>query len=263
MKIASRVALALGIVVVSTAWVFGNDPASINEAARFSPPAIEHILGTDELGRDVLSRLFHGASSVLLIALGALVVPTLVGVPLGIVSGFVGRGARVITFMSETVLLVPDLLLVMFVISIVGRGTFSLIMALSVVYIPRYVRVVQGNVMRFRSQGYLLSLRARGVRQTTIISRHLLPLVFRQAMVQSSYNLGGTIFVTTTLGFLGIGLDPSAIEWGNMIKSSMPYLLVHPWPVVVYSCAALSMSNLFNYIGEHYKDYFRQHEYAT
>ena len=259
--------LLILVAILSLVAIMGGnrmpDPSAINLGMRFSNPSIAHVLGTDELGRDVLSRVIHGGWSVLALAVGVVVVSAVLGLLISAGAIRSGGYSRMISFLSETVLLVPDILIIMFGVSMLGAGVYSLAFALSMVFVPRYVRIIKGSIVRFRNEGYMLSLRARGVRESRVITRHLLPLVLRQVVVQSAYNIGGTIFVTSTLGFLGIGLDASAIEWGNMIRSSMPYLLVHPMPVVTYGVSALFVSYLCNSLGEGLKQSLRRYEYAT
>ena len=153
--------------------------------------------------------------------------------------------------------------MVLFLVSLMGGGLWPLLITLSIVYIPYYIRIIQGNMIRFKTAGYILSLRARGVKNINIIFKHLVPLTVRQISVQASYNAGGAIFITTTLGFLGLGIGSSIIEFGGMIGDSLSYLLVHPWPLIFYSGFALITSYFFNLLGEYLKNLFTQHEYTS
>jgi ABC-type dipeptide/oligopeptide/nickel transport system permease subunit len=114
--------------------------------------------------------------------------------------------------------------------------------------------MIEGSLLRFKNKDYLINLKALGIKNSTIILKHILILTARQIIILAFYNAASSIFISTTLGFLGVGLENSNLEWGSLIKDSWNYILVHPWPFVFYSLNAILVSFFLNYLGEYFKN---------
>jgi peptide/nickel transport system permease protein len=194
--------------------------------ARLAPGSPGHLLGTDELGRDVLARLLFGARIDLRVGVLAVVTPFIVGTSLGLVAGWFGGWLdTLIMRIVDVVVAFPFFVLVIALVFALGAGTGSIYVAISIVGWVAYCRIVRGEVLVAKEQEYALAARASGLPTRRILFRHLLPNVVLQAIVYSMSDIVLTILAIVTLGYLGLGVPPPTPDWGSMIEDGQQFLL--------------------------------------
>ncbi|MYW00286.1 ABC transporter permease [Streptomyces sp. SID3343] len=196
-------------------------------------PSGRHWFGTDQNGRDIYSRVVHGARLSLLIGLGASALALVVGSLVGILAASTGRvvGA-VVDRVLDSVLSIPGLLMVLLVIAVLGTGTRNSVIGLALVTVPGYARVVRGEVIRIRGSVYLEAAHALGWSRFQVLRRHLVPNALGPVSVLATIGVGSAISTGSSLSFLGLGPQPPAAEWGAMLSTSRTYFAVAWWPAV-------------------------------
>jgi peptide/nickel transport system permease protein len=236
------VLILVGLVCVA---VFANvlaphDPEVGALAVRFRPPAwqaggtTEYLLGTDHLGRDVLSRLIFGARVSLVVGFTAVIVAGAVGTALGIVSGYLGGWVdQVIMRVTDTWLALPALTFAIFLAAIVGPSEMNIVIILGAVYWTRYARVIRGEVLSLREREFVKLAIVAGVSKRTIMARHILPNVLNSAIVLGTLMLGVVIVTEAALSFLGVGVPPPKPAWGLMLADGKRGLMVGYWWLTV------------------------------
>jgi len=259
------VSLALATIILALA-IFGpsvtpHDPFQQNLARRLEPPSRQHWLGTDELGRDVFARLAWGGRVIFRLIPWVVVLPLVGGLTLGMAAGLLERVGRIINLLLEFLLPLPELLMALLLASLLGPSLQHALLALSIVLTPLTARLVRGEVLRLKHCPFLLRLRASGISPARVVARHLLPHLLGMVLVQSAVNLGLGLAATAGLGYLGLGAQPPAPEWGAMLNAAMPLLESHPH--IAIACAFLiALATLsFNLLGEGLRDlYFQRTE---
>jgi len=219
------------------------------------PPSLKHPLGTDELGRSILGRIIYGSRVSLLIAVGVVSVGVIIGIPLGLVSGYYGGKVDfVIQRITDTLLAFPGFLLALGLVAILGIGLKNTMISIGISMVPIYIRLVRGCVLSVREEVYVEAARAVGTRDVVILLRHILPNVMVPVIVQTSLSMGTAILFAAGLGFLGIGVQPPTPEWGAMLGSARSYLFTAPhvatFPGIAIFLAVLS----FNLFGDGLRD---------
>lgn len=255
-RIGGVVSLIIVLAAIITPIVDPYNPKldSNMDNARQSPSA-EHLFGTDRLGRDIFRRIMHGSRLSLSVGFVAVATAGIAGTLLGLVSGYFGGAMdMVIMRIMDIMLAFPSMLLAIAIVAIRGTGLFNTIVAISVVGIPGYARLVRSMVLTLREQDFILAARMTGVRTPTIILRHILPNSLSPLIVSATLGIGGAILSAAALGFLGLGAQPPAPEWGQMISDGVPYL--RQWPhMVLYPGLAIMLTVLsFNLLGDGLRD---------
>ena len=242
--VASLTALALVVPLLPL-----EDPVRMAMGARLAPPGWSHPLGQDEYGRDVLSRILWGARVSLLVAVLSSLVSAVVGTLLGLVGGYFRGAAELLTVRaSEVILCLPPLLLALLVVALVGPGTGTLILCLSVLYAPGYARVVFAETLSVRALDYVAAQDTLGVHPVRIMLRTVLPNVLPPLIVQFSLTLAAALMLESGLSFLGLGVVPPAPSWGLMIRGARstmeqaPLLLV--WPCIALGSTVIILNTL-------------------
>ena len=237
------------------------EPSAIDLRARLQPPAwlpagaANHLLGTDASGRDVLSRLLYGGRASLSIGVSACLLGLLLGVPLGIVSGYArGWWDQVIMFLVDVQLSMPFLLLAIAVALVLGSSIPVLIGIAALSTWPYYARVVRGSVLALRDQEFVTGARALGARPVRVMLRHLLPSLVSPIVVLFTLNLGRIILLESGLSFLGIGVRPPTPSWGNMIDDGRGYLNTAWWIAVMPSLALMALTMAVGTLGDWLRD---------
>ena len=251
--IAALVVLAL-LAPVLTPY----DPLAQDASAQAKSPSVAHPLGTDYLGRDVLSRVIVGVRPSLGVGLVSVAIALVAGSTLGLVSGYVGGTVDlVLQRVVDVLLTLPGLVLALALLAIVGTGFASLIGVIAVVLSPGIARVVRSATLVVTATGYIESARAIGARDTRIVVRHVLPNTLATILVLASLNLGNAILFEAALSFLGLGVQPPQPSWGNMLSGpARAYFEVAPW-MAVFPGIAVSLSVLgFNLLGDTLRDAF-------
>ena len=246
--IASVVFLAaLLLCWVAPGLVAPYDPLEVDLAAILAKPSAAHLLGTDEAGRDVLSRLIHGAGASLSIGFGATIVGLIGGCFLGIIAGLGPRIIDTIVMrLVDCLVAVPDILLALIVISLAGGGTFNVLLAVGVASIPGYARIIRAQAHQVKVAPYIESARTLGLSWGQVASRHVLPNAFRPLVPVIALRIGGAIGAGAGLSFLGLGAQPPAAEWGAMISTGRNFLVNDPflvlWPALAVTLTVLAVS---------------------
>jgi ABC-type dipeptide/oligopeptide/nickel transport system permease subunit len=248
--------LMLYIVTALLAPVlYPGNPSAPNLMKSLEPPSLKEPLGTDELGRSILGRIIYGSRVSLLIAIGAVSVGLILGVPLGLVSGYYGgKSDFIIQRVTDTMLAFPGFLLALALVAVLGVGLKNAMISVGIGMIPLYIRLVRGCVLSVREEVYIEAAKAIGTRDRVILFRHILPNVMVPITVQTSLMMGMAILFAAGLGFLGIGVQPPTPEWGTMLGSGRAYLFNAPhvatFPGIAIFLAVLS----FNLLGDGLRD---------
>lgn len=247
-----------GVVVLCALfapWIAPHDPNAISFGDKLLPPGWSHPFGTDALGRDIFSRVIHGARTSLYIGVTVLVFALALGVPIGLVAGyFGGRVDAVVMRIADVFLAFPPLLLPIAITAVLGVGLFNAMLALAISWFPWYARIVRGAVMRVRSELYIEAARAMGVRHLTIMVRHALPNSTTPVIVQGSMDFGYTILAAASLSFIGIGARPPTIEWGLMVAMSRSNFLDFWWTAAFPGFAIFFTVLAVNLVGDGLRD---------
>jgi ABC-type dipeptide/oligopeptide/nickel transport system permease subunit len=229
-------------------WLSPHDPLRGDLARAREDPSREHWLGTDELGRDVLSRIIWGARLTLRVGFIAVAIGLLVGVPLGLVSGYVGGTFDLLAQRLVDVLLAfPGVLLAIMIVAIMGTGLENVMIAVGVVSIPTYTRLVRGQVLALKPLAFLEAARALGQSQLLILLLHVLPNTLSPIIVQSTLQFATSILWAAGLSFRGLGAQAPAPEWGALVATgktylrSAPHLVIFPGIVISLTVMALSL----------------------
>jgi ABC-type dipeptide/oligopeptide/nickel transport system permease subunit len=235
--------------------LFPGNPSAPDLMNSLESPSIKHFLGTDELGRSILGRIIFGSRISLLIAVGVVAVGMIVGIPLGLISGYYrGKVDFFIQRATDTMLAFPGLLLALALVAVLGVGLKNTVIAIGISMVPLYIRLVRGCVLSVREEVYVEAARAVGTRDVIILIRHILPNVMVPITVQTSLSMGTAILFAAALGFLGIGVQPPTPEWGSMLGSARSYIFHAPhvatFPGIAIFLAVLS----FNLLGDGLRD---------
>ncbi|WP_049924395.1 nickel transporter permease [Halopiger djelfimassiliensis] len=252
-----------GLVIVaslSVAAVLGPvvapyDPASQDLANRLQPPSMAHPLGTDQLGRDVCSRLLHGARLSLGIAVAVTAIRLVLGTAIGLIAGYVGGWVdELLMRLVDVQLAFPGLILALVVAGILGPSLRNVMIALAVVGWASYARLVRGSVLSTKEREFVRAARLMGVSRTRIAVRHLLPNVIGPVVVLATMNLGTVILGTAGLSFIGLGAQPPTPEWGTMLSAGRHHLRTAWWIANVPGAAIMLTVLGFNLLGDGLRD---------
>jgi ABC-type dipeptide/oligopeptide/nickel transport system permease subunit len=253
------VGLAILLVTLGAASLAGvilpYDPNAADLNAVLSGLTLAHPFGTDQLGRDILTRVVYGGRISLLIGVLSVALSATIGVPLGLVSGFYrGFSDLIIQRIVDVVLAFPGFLLALTLISLLGVGFMNVILSVGVASVPVYVRLVRGVTLSVRELTYVESARAAGLPDWAIMVRYILPNTAAPIIVQSSLQLGTALLVAAGLGFLGLGVAPPTPEWGAMLGEAQTYLLT-TWYMATFPGVAIFLTVMaFNLLGDGLRD---------
>ncbi len=231
------------------------DPNALNPRAKAQPPSLAHPLGTDEFGRDLLSRLLRGARITLLVGLSSVVVAASLGTLLGSVAAY-GRGPIETGIMRvmDGLLCFPPILLGIFVVTFLGPSLRNLILVIGVLYVPRFTRVVHASTLAVRELEYVEGARALGASAARVVGRAILPNIVAPILVQASLAAGHAILLESGLSFLGLGPPPPTPSWGRMVEQSGRFMQLSALPLL-WPSAAISLTVLaFNLLGDGLRD---------
>jgi len=221
--LAALVLLAVTIVALAAQWITAYDPNDTAVLERLRAPGPQHLLGTDELGRDLFSRIAHGARYSLAIAALTAGGAILGGTLLGLVAGFFRRLDAPLMRVVDAMMSLPDILLAIALVAILGPSMLNLVLALVLVYVPRVARVVRASTLVVRELLFVEAARALGVSNAGILVRHVLPNLLSPILVQASFIFAYAILAEAALSFLGVGVPPEIPTWGTMVAGSQPY----------------------------------------
>lgn len=233
------------------------DPSALDLVHRLAPPSHAHWLGTDELGRDILSRVIWGARLSLTVAVSVVGLSFLLGLILGGIAGYYGRWIDITinTFLMNAFLSLPGILLAIAFVAFLGPGLLNLILALSIGGWVGYARLVRAQVLAVREREFVEAARALGASDLRIFVRHIFPNILQPLIVQAAIGMAGAVLAEATLSFLGLGVPPPAASWGAMLNDARPFLFDAPHLVVFPAIAVMLCVLSFNFLGDALRDY--------
>lgn len=247
--------LAVLVVAISAPWIAPFDPIEQNISRGDLAPGGEHLLGTDNYGRDVLSRVIMGTRVSLLIAVSAVSLAMLIGGLLGITAGFKGGVFDVMTVrVTDMLMTFPTIILGLMVLAVLGSGMFNLAVAIAVAITPRFARVARGSAIALRERDYIQAARALGMSDFRIIFVHILPNVTNEILVVGTLWMATAILQEANLSFIGLGVKPPTPSWGGMIRDGVNQLLFQPWLSIAPGVAIFLVVLAFNMIGDGLRD---------
>jgi peptide/nickel transport system permease protein len=242
-------------VVAVLAPSIAGDPNAVDLASRLRPPDHTHRLGTDDLGRDVLSRVIHGARISLTVGFTATAISLLIGSLLGALAGYYGGVADwIVSRLIEIVLCFPFLLLVLGIVALFRPSFITIMIALGLTSWTTEARFIRGEFLRIRDMEFAQAARASGARDSRIIFRHLLPNAFAPVLVSASFGVAAAILTESALSFLGMGVPPPTATWGNILFSAEQHLEYAWWLAVFPGIAIFMTVAAFNIIGDRVRD---------
>lgn len=250
------VAVLLGILLAIFAPVVAPyDPVKMDLRASRQAPSSQNLLGTDELGRDILSRIIYGFRISLTIGLVSVAVGLSFGLLLGAPSGYFGGWLDIIVMrVIDIMMSFPAILLAIIVVTILGPGLYNAMLAVGLAQVPLYSRLVRGLTLKLKSEDYVDAARALGAGNTRIIFRHILPNCLSPLIVQATLNIASAILSAAMLGFLGLGAEPPTPEWGAMLSSGRLYMRVAPHISIFPGLAIMITVLAFNLMGDGLRD---------
>ena len=244
-------------VAITIPWITSYDAVVIkmNIAERLQPASMNHWLGTDELGRDVLARIVYGARVSLVIGISAIFVSLMVGLVLGGTAGYYGgKTDSVIMRAMDVFLCLPDVLLALAIIAAFGNTKLNLTIAIGLAFSPKFSRVVRSAVIGVRDNEYIEAARSIGALDKRIISRHVLPNCIGPIIVQVTLYVANAILTIAALSFIGLGIQPPTPEWGNMLASGRTYMRDFPHIVMAPGLAIFFTILALNLLGDGLRD---------
>jgi peptide/nickel transport system permease protein len=248
------------IVVLIFLTLFGPvlsryDPVDIDMAARLQPPSLEHLFGTDDFGRDVLSRVLSGAAVSLRVGIIAVGISLTVGTLAGAISGYYGGllDEGIMRFM-DVLFAFPAILLAIAILAALGPGVGNAMIAIGIVYTPIFARITRGSVLTVREEVYIEAARATGCGDGRIMARHVMPNVTAPIIVETTLSLAFAILAEAALSFLGLGTQPPDPSWGRMLAESRAYILDAPWLGIFPGLAIMFTVMGFNFLGDGLRD---------
>jgi peptide/nickel transport system permease protein len=247
---------ALVFAALFGSWISPHDPFASNTADALQPPSMTYWFGTDQLGRDIFSRVLVGAQTDLGIALAAVLLAAAVGTFLGATAGFYGgRTDATIGRFTDIVMAFPLFVLAMAIVAALGNSVINVVYASAIINMPFYVRVVRSEVAVLRGAGFVEAARLSGNRNPRILWLHIMPSVMPPLVVQMSLNMGWSMLNAASLSFIGLGIRPPSPEWGIMVADGAQYIISGQWWVAFFPGLALTLAVLcFNLLGDGLRD---------
>ena len=251
--VGAAIAVVWALVAILAPWITPVDPLA-QELTRLTPPGVDGVLGTDQVGRDVFSRLLAGARVTMPLALIMVASATIIGTAVGAVAGYIGGWVdEVLMRLTDLMMAFPTIILAMVIAASLGPSLFNAVLAGIVVSWPQYARVVRSLVLSLRTQNYVVAGRLLGFSPWRSLRIDILPNVAGPALVLASLDIGTAILLLTGLSFLGLGAQPPTAEWGSMISGAMSHIDAW-WLGVFPGLAILSVVMAFNFIGDSLRD---------
>lgn len=249
------VLLVLVVSAVAAPLISPTDPDALNLAARYQAPLSNSWMGTDNFGRDILSRTIWGGRVSLAVGVVAVAISILIGGSLGVVAGYAGGWSdQILSFVVETLMALPLLLLALTIIAVLGPGLFNVMLAIGLGSAPMFARVLRAGTQVARRKDYTMAARTIGASHSRIIIRHILPNIMASLVVVATTRIAGAILAESSLSFLGLGIRPPTATWGTMVADGRGFMERAPWiplePGAVIMLAVLS----FNLVGDGWRD---------
>lgn len=247
----------ISLVVVLAPWLAPHDPYEIDYAAFGAAPSAKHPLGTDSIGRDVLSRLLYGGRVSLAVGFVSTFIGVLLGVPLGLLAGFRGGAVdSLVMRIADTFMSVPAIMLILVLVAVIGPNIWSVMIVLGILGWPHFARLVRGGVLVAREKEYVQAARAIGASSAAIMFKHILPNTVAPILVAATFRMAQSILLEASLSFLGMGVQPPQASWGNMLydAQSITTLSRMPWMWVPPGIAIIIAVLSINFVGDGLRD---------
>ncbi len=250
------------LTIVALAVIFGPlvapyDPQAFHTTVRLQGPSADYWLGTDQFGRDLLSRILFGARSTIAFGLGATAIGVVAGSLIGVTAGVAGGWTdSVIMRGLDGMLAVPDLLFTLLIVTMLGGGTGEAMLAVAVAFTPGMARISRSSVLSIRTREYVLAAVARGESRRYIMLFEVIPNAIGPIIVEGTIRVSFAIMIGATLGFLGMGAQPPSTEWGLMVAEARQFMYRSPWVVAVPGLAIAAAAMGFNLFGDALRDSF-------
>ncbi len=248
--------ILLVLIAIFAPMLAPMDPFTQNLANRLKPPGFEgHILGTDSLGRDILSRMIYGSRITLYIVALVAVIAPVVGLLVGTIAGYAGGWIDTILMrITDIFLAFPRLVLALAFVAALGAGIENAVLAISLTAWPPYARIARAETLTIRNSDYIAAIRLQGAGALRIITKHIWPLCISSLIVRVTLDMAGVILAAAGLGFLGLGAQPPSPEWGAMIAEGRRFILDHWWVATMPGLAIFTVSLAFNLLGDGLRD---------
>ena len=232
-----------------------HDPFAQDLSVRLQPPSSQHFFGTDDLGRDIFSRILYGGRTTIYITVVVAVIVGPLGLIVGTAAGYIGGWVDIIAMRIVDIFLsFPALILALAFVAALGPSIENAIIAISLAAWPPIARLARAETMTIRSSDYIAAVRLQGASQWRIITRHVVPMCLPSVVVRITLNMAGIILTAAGLGFLGLGAQPPSPEWGAMLSSGRQFMLTNWWMAAAPGCAILLVSLAFNLLGDGLRD---------
>lgn len=236
-------------------WVSPYDPNASDFTSLLAAPSAKHWFGTDELGRDTLSRVIAGSGIAVAVALLSVAIAMAIGVLIGVVAGYFGGVVDTVLNRSQDVLFAfPTLLLAIIIVAVLGPGLLNAVLAIAIVYTPRFARIARASALSVKTSEYLDAARLAGVGTPRILVRHLLPNVMPPVIVLAALSMSTAQLAYASLAFLGLGVSPPQADWGSMLSKARDFITVAPWLVIWPTVALVALMLAFNVLGDAIRD---------
>ncbi|MDD3903452.1 MAG: ABC transporter permease [Sphaerochaeta sp.] len=244
------------ISVISFFWL-PFDPLAMDAKQILQSPSFStgHVFGTDEFGRDILSRIMKGTSVSFIISISATSLGAVIGIFMGVWAGYLGGKAdNIIMRFADILFSFPSLLLAIFIMAILGEHTYNVVLAIGIVYIPQFARISRGAIIALKGNEFIRAAKSNGAGRSYILVHHLLPNITAPLIVQISLSLSTAILLESALSFLGLGVQPPNPSWGNMLSSARKVMMFAPWTAVYPGLAIVLLVLGFNLLGDGLRD---------
>ena len=245
----------LVLVAIFAPWLAPYSPTGQNLPMRLMPPSGENWLGTDELGRDILSRIIHGSRITLLIVVMVAVISAPLGLMIGAIAGYFGGWTdRILMAVTDVFLSLPKLIMALAFVAALGAGLQNAIIAIAVTAWPAYARIARAETLTFRNSEFIAAVQLQGASHARVIGLHVLPLCISSTIIRVTLDMAGIILTAAGLGFLGLGAQPPLPEWGAMISRGRSFILDQWWVATMPGLAIIIISLGFCFLGDGLRD---------
>lgn len=251
----TAVLFLLTLIAALAPYIAPFDPVELNLEERLLSPSARHLMGTDSVGRDLLSRVIYGTRVSLMIAIVVVIIEVLVGVLVGTAAGYLGRTVdEVLMRLVDILMAFPGIILALVIVGLLGTAILNLIIALTCVGWVRYARVVRGSILSVKKETFIESARAIGCGKLRIAFRHILPNIISPVIVLATLNMGTIIISVAGLSFLGLGVQPPTPEWGIMLSEGKPFMESAPHLMIFPGLMIMVTVLAFNFLGDGLRD---------
>lgn len=255
MVIGSVIVILVVLISLLSVYITPYPINTMHIVDRLKPPEARYFFGTDQYGRDLLSRVLVGGRTSLALGLGAVLLQLVLGIPIGIITGyFGGRTDELLMRLMDTLMSIPSLLMALLILTALGGNMVNAMIAIGVVAAPRISRVVRSATLSVRGEEFVLAARARGESHFYVMFGEIFPNVLSPIIIEATIGVGFAIMIGAGLSYLGLGVQPPMADWGLMIRQAREYIFVSPYPMVFPGCALALTIIGFNLLGDGLRD---------